>query len=232
MKEFAPDFPHEAEIFVKEVRAGSIIADLIPFVAPFIGDMKTLLILEEFVRRYGARLGTLISRNPSDQPNSKSELQTFADAAEAVANDPNGSATLEVAVFEDGEKKIKAAFRFTTPEARVAQQEIEARRKQLEKSEDADRNRVLMVFTRSDVNDADIGKRSGERVMIEEISDKSLALMYGAALAEKRIKYEIRDSDENVYKKGFVVDVNVRVRNGKPVAYSVTHVHDVIDLPD
>jgi hypothetical protein len=69
-------------------------------------------------------------------------------------------------------------------------------------------------------------------VKIEEISDRSLALVYGSELAEQRIKHEIREADENVYKKGFVVDVNVRSTGGRPVAYAATHVHQVVDLPD
>jgi len=56
--------------------------------------------------------------------------------------------------------------------------------------------------------------------------------MYGSEVAEGRIKHEIREADDNVFKKGFVVDVMVKLRSGKPVAYSVTNVHDVIDLPD
>jgi hypothetical protein len=59
-----------------------------------------------------------------------------------------------------------------------------------------------------------------------------LALIYASELVEERIKHEIREADENVFKKGFVVDVNVRSIGGRPVAYAMTHVHQVIDLPD
>ena len=83
--------------------------------------------------------------------------------------------------------------------------------RELEAPSDADHKRVLMVFTRTDVGDAAIGKRSGERVVIEELSAKPLALMYASELAEQRLKHEIREAEDNVYKKGFVVDVNVRM---------------------
>jgi hypothetical protein len=67
---------------------------------------------------------------------------------------------------------------------------------------------------------------------VEEVSEKWLSLMYGVEIAEARIKHEIRKADENVYKKGFVVNVLVKLRNGEPVAYSVTDVHEVLYLPD
>jgi len=51
-------------------------------------------------------------------------------------------------------------------------------------------------------------------------------------MAERQIKSEIRDADDNIYKKGFIVDANVQMRLGRIVGYAVTNVHQVIDLPD
>jgi hypothetical protein len=77
-----------------------------------------------------------------------------------------------------------------------------------------------------------VGKRSGEPVQIEDISEKELPLIYASDLAEQRIKHEILEVEDNVFKKGFVVDVNVETRGGRPVAYRATNLHQVIDLPD
>src|SRR5690606_38327714 len=108
---------------------------------------------------------------------------------------------------------------------------IESQRKALNQTGNADFERVLMTFRGSDVGDADIGIRSGERVIIEAISDRHLPLIYGSALAEERIKDQMRSTAENIYYKGFVVDVNVQTRNGgRPAAYAVTHVHQIFDL--
>jgi hypothetical protein len=223
-------------MYVREVRAGSIEADLIPWLsvyAPFISDMDKALIIEEFVRRWAGRFQALLGDGTTAPPQTRSELKDWADAVRAVATDPNASQTLEAAVFKDGKKKVEAAFRFNTNDARQALQTVEARQLQLEQqTQHSDRERVLMRFTRSDIGEATLGKRSGERVVIEEISDKPLALIYGSDLAEQRIKHEIRDSYENVFKKGFVVDVNVRSSGGKPVAYAVTNVHQIIELSD
>ena len=88
-----------------------------------------------------------------------------------------------------------------------------------------------MIFIRSDIRDAELGKRSGELVEIAEISEKPRPLIYSSGLAEQQIKSEIT-TDDSVYKKGFVVDVNVEIRGGRVVAYAVTNLHSVIDLPD
>lgn len=133
--------------------------------------------------------------------------------------------------MRDGEKKIKAAFKFTTQEARIAETEIESHKKEIEQRTGADHQRVLMTFVRSDIREASTGKRSGELVVIEAISPKELPIIYASELAEQKIKYEIRDRD-SVYKKGFDVDVNVEFWRGRPCAYRVTSLHKVIDLPD
>ncbi|MGP4752860.1 hypothetical protein [Agrobacterium pusense] len=228
-----PGTTTEPQMFIREVRQGCIEADVITGIAAAIGNMDQIIILEDFVRRWGARFTSLLSgKVPEGEIESTSELKDWADAAKSIASDPVGGHRLEAAYFEDGKREIKASFTFTAPEARTALVNIEDRKRLLTKPDHLPHERVLMVFTRSDINDAAVGKSSGERVMIEEISDRSLALMYGSEVAEGTIKREIREADENVYKKGFVVDVIVKMKSGKAVAYSVITVHSVIDLPD
>lgn len=234
VRETHPGLSGSAQIFVKEVRAGSIEADLFPYIAwavPFLAEADKVMLVEDFVRRWGGRITALIRGVVQEQPASRSELHDFTDAVQAIANDPNGSATLEAAVFEDGKREVRAAFKFTTTDARAARAEIDRRFKELESKSTADHERVLMVFARADTRDARVGKSSGELVKIEELSPKPLALIYASKLAEERIKHETR-SPESIFKKGFVIDVNVRLANGKPAGYAVTHVHQVIDLPD
>ena len=89
-----------------------------------------------------------------------------------------------------------------------------------------------MVFTQTNTKSSPLGKRSGELVTVEKISHRPLPLVYASQMAEDRIKHEITVEPDNVYKKGFVVDLNVDQRAGKPIAYSVMNVHQVIDLPD
>ena len=229
------DFENEdAEIFVKEVRQGSIIADLIPYAIqalPIIAsELDQIYLVVEFVNKWKERLISL-TEGIVPPGSSKSDLKRWMDGVEAIARDPKAKATLEAATFEDGKRQVRAAFTFQSSEAKkiraTASKEIE----RIEKSQNTEFTRVLMVFTRSDVSNAKIGKRSGERVLVQQIYDRSLALTYGSELAEQRIKHEIRESDENIYKKGFIVDVNVQYVGTRPVAYSIIEVREVIDLP-
>lgn len=225
----------EAEIFVKEVRSGSIVADLLPSVAPLLPLVATeaekIWLAVDFVKKWGQRLTDLAEGVIPDGA-SRSDLKRWINSVESIARDPDASSTLEASTFEDGKREVRASFKFNTNEARKIQKVIDAEFERLDEKSDIDHERVLMIFTRSDVGDAPVGKRSGERVLIQEVSEKPLAITYGSELAEQRIKHEIRESDENIYKKGFNVNVKVQRIGTRPVAYSIMHVHDIIELPE
>jgi hypothetical protein len=228
-----PEMSHDANIFIREVRAGSIEADLIPWalqgLSAVVNVIEQIEIVVKFVKTYGSTLSTYLGGSTSPDA-TRSDLKDFMGAVSAIANDPNGRATLQAVAFEDGKKKIKAAISFDTTQARQAQKQIEDQQLMFEK-ESADHRRVLMVFTQSNIKDTAMGKRTGERVKVDDVSSRDMPLIYASDLAEQRIKHEVREADDNVYKKGFVVDVNVQLVNGKPAAYRVTNVHQVIDLP-
>jgi hypothetical protein len=230
-----PDFESEATIYVKEVRSGSIVADLVPVIAttlPLIAaHAEQVWQSVEFVKKWADRIESLASgKVPSSF--GRSDLKTFASAVEAIARDPNASAVLEAATFEDGKRNVRAAFKFSTRDARAVEKTIDAEFIRLDSEKDARYERVFMTFTRSDIKDAPEGKRSGERALIPEILDRDLPIIYASALAEQRVKHEIREADDNIFKKGFVVDVLVVTRNARPMVFKIFEVHDVVDLSD
>lgn len=225
------NLPAEGRIFIKEVRRGSIEADIIPVLGNLIDYMDQVVIVTTFLGMVGATLRKYIngSRNYGA---GKSDIQDYLGTVRAIANDSNGRAVIESATYEQGVLRKRVEFTFTTEEAREAAKHIEYHKQDLDRVASADHPRVLMLFKRSDIGSAEIGKRSGERVIIEAISPKDLPLVYASPLAEERIKHEMRTSDENIYKKGFWVDVNVQTRGGRTIAYAVTEVHSIIDVPD
>lgn len=231
-----PELSDDADIYVREVRPGSIEADLIPWalatLAPLVSTMENILIVDTFVRTYGDRLRAYLSPGGRDPQATSGDLKDFYRQVAAIAKDRNGSVAIESATYEDGRKQVRAAIKFNTTEARKAIEQIEAHQRELEYRANVIHERVLMVFRQSNIKDVEVGKRSGERVVIEAISKKELALIYASELAEKRIKHEIREADDNVYKKGFIVDVSVEMHDNRPVAYRVTNIHQVVDLPD
>jgi hypothetical protein len=202
------------------------------FVPEIISTVEQINAITEFVRTYGQKLKANLKKGGEVPDATRSDLKDFMGSIAAIANDPDGSATIEALVFEDGKRKIKAAAKFKTREATRGIENIEEHRKRLERKDSADFQRVLMIFRQANVKSPTVGKRTGELVTIEAISDRELPLIYASDLAEQRIKHEITEADDNLFKKGFIVDVNVQTKGGRPVAYRVTNLHQVIDIPD
>ena len=229
------DFENEATIYVKEVRSGSIIADLIPIIAPALPIIAThteqIGHAVDFVLKWKERI-TELRDGIIPKGFGRSDLRTFTDATSAIARDPNASVTLEAATYEDGKREVKVSFKFVTADAQSAMKTIDAEYRRLESQLDKPRERVLMIFTRPDVYNAPTDKRSGERVLISEISERDLPLIYASEMAEQRIKHEIREADDNIFKKGFAVDVSVLYKTDRPIAYKITNFHHVIDILD
>jgi len=138
IREHHPDVNSQAQIFVKEVTQGSIVADLIPFLPTMFGvdsvihHIEQVNIVTEFVKLYGGKLGAYLSGG-QDESSSSSDLKEFIGSVAAIANDPDGKAAIEAAYFEDGKKQITAAVRFDTKTATRGLQQIERRRLELER---------------------------------------------------------------------------------------------------
>jgi hypothetical protein len=225
-----PDLKGTAKLYVREVRHGSIIADLVPIVRDIIGLMDDVIIVKGFIDLFKFRLhrwqhGTTVPDITKD------DIKHMSQAIRAVAHDKDGTARIERIHYVGGREHRELEVTFTTSQAREAIKTIEGQKREMEAlPAPVDHERVLMRFTRSDVLDAEIGKRSGELVVIEDVSDRPLPLIYGSDLAEQRIKDETRNPD-SIFYKGFVVDVNVQMAGGRRAAYTVKNVHQVIDLP-
>lgn len=239
MSDEHPELRPGAQMFVTKVRSGSIIFELLPF-APLIlfGNSDTIIhqieavnAVNEFIKFYGEKLRSFLGNGAAKETNN-SDLKDLMGTVAAIAKDPKGKASIESVVFEDGKRKVRAAIRFDTKQANRAVKKIEAQQRKLEKRGHVDHPRVLMIFRQTNVKNPPLGKRTGEWVTIEDISDKELPLIYASELAEQQIKHEITHEEDNVFKKGFVVDVNLQTRGDRPVAYRVTSLHQVIDLPD
>ena len=227
-----PDLKDDTEIFVREVRSGSIIADLVPMAGSLIGTMDQVLIVRQFVDVYGGMLSKYFEKGGRQVDATKSDLKDFYGQVSSIARSKNGMGQIRAVSYRDNNRKIEATIEFNAVSARAASREIERHKSELDKIVRADHERVLMTFKRSDVGDAALGVRSGERVIIEEISDKDFALIYVSEIAESQIKDLMRNTEENIFHKGFVVDVNVTTRGGRPVAYAVTNLHQIIDIGD
>jgi hypothetical protein len=225
------DLSDDAKIFVSQVRQGSIIAELIPIVMPILQAADCALIVDQFVERVGGIVRAYQTPNARPDAYSKSEIKGVMEGIAAIANDPNGRADISSILIEGGETKIRAAITFTTQEARTAIGNMREHIRMIEHHEDLTKTMVLMTFFQSNLKDAELQSRSGEQVVIQSIDPRPRPLVYASEMAKARIKHEVSESEGNIYKKGFYVDVVVDMAGDRIAAYKITNFHEVIDLP-
>lgn len=238
-----PAFKADSEFFVKDVRDGCIVAELVTMIG--LGGMSLLAepavvnaidraqILSKFVGDLRDKIGKYFKPGGRAPTATKSDVVEWAKIVGGTARDPKASARLEAAYYEDGERKIRSMLVFTANEARTAEHELGAHRRELEAKTDDNHSRVLLRFVRPSIEGGKPGKTTGERAIIDKIHLKPLPVVYASDLAEQRIHDEMRLADDNIFRKLFDVDVNVEMSaSEKPRAYRIKHVHTVIDSED
>lgn len=225
-----PDLEGEVKAYVKEVRKGSIEAELIPLAYnTFITVMDHHQIATKFVTDLGKKIGAIRKDGGRLPDATKTELTELTRIASAVANDPNGKATISAIEYKKTEKTVQCSIQFDTAEAVQSLNSIDAQYAELAKATDFDHENKLLTFFQSNRKDSD---KSGEKGVIEDLDPRPLSIVYASDLAKERIKSEMLNGDKNSFKLGFFVDVNVQMKGGRPVAYRIKSVNDVIDLPD
>jgi hypothetical protein len=234
-----PDLKADSEIYIKEVRSGCIEADFVVWVVSggalgtavwAIDVIDKVQIFAAFVESMKARISPYFKKGGRTEDATKGDLSDFYKATQAIANDPHGAASLEAAYYEDGERKVRAAFRFTSEEAQAAEHEIADHRRELEIKTDENQERVLLQFVRPSVEAGKPGKKGGERGVIESIAKRALPILYASTLAEQRMLHEKMQLEGNVFRAMFDVSVNVEMSaKGRPMAYRITAVHTVIE---
>lgn len=235
-----PELKAEAEFFVESVHSGSVVADLVvmaastavvalPNMPQIIDTLDKSQILAKFVEDIRQRISPYFAKGGRDSKATKSDLSDYLKTVKAIAHDPNASANFEAAVFEDGKRDIRVAFKFSSDEAKEAERQITAHRKELEARSDAAESRVLLRFVRPSIEAGKPGRKA-ERGIIEKLHDKPLPILYASELTEQRIRHELMATEGNVFHRLFDVDVNVeRNASDKPVAYRIMALHQVIE---
>ncbi|CAM3316459.1 hypothetical protein [Asticcacaulis taihuensis] len=241
MKEKHPEISGDSSLYVKQVRAGSVIADLIPWmldpshmliasvgaVVAVGGIVSAINSMDEFLERLNNRISPYLKKRGRAPDATKSELTHYEHLLAIPAN--NSGASVKVASMEriTDSETIRVSIEYDTTQAREIQQRLVEHKAELAHLSRADHERVLMQFTETNTTQVKTGKPTGHKVRIGKISQDPRKVFYATDLVKAKIEHEIKEAEDNIYKKVFDVDVNVENLNGRPYAYRITAIHGV-----
>lgn len=216
----------ETRLLVVDIRKGSTIFELVPALPFFVAQAEVVNTAVDFVRNLSAFVDWLRVPGGRLPDPTTQRLKNLNDPVRAVANDSNGRLDV-MARLQSGD--VLQEFVIKRDEARLVMENASAQRKEIEHKSSDVYERVLMRLHQTSLDGVKVDARAAEKGIVERIDSRPHTLIYVSELAGQKIKAEVR---EDAYRKGFVVDLDVETVNGRPRAYRILAVHDVIPLDD
>ncbi len=224
-RHFIERYDPEAEaqdlrLFVKEIRTGSIITELVPYVPfalPLMSAMAQTNTVATFAKHIKSGVDFLLGRGKdASKQLDKTTYQNLSNLVEPVAKD--GGSQLNI-----GTNYGNVYLQVDSVEANAIQNAATRAIADLREPEKGLHEKVLLRWYQAR---ADAASQSGDRGIIESISPAAVKVI----CATDRIKSQMILRDENPFKEVFIVDVMVDTVNGKPALYKVLAVHDRFEL--
>lgn len=218
--------PDEVKLYVKEVRSGSIIQELVPIAIaslPFISHCNTIV---EFANHLGTLKNWFLdNRSVSGWDGDLIEKKTLLNLSallEPVAKDPGSSMSIG-AVTVNGD--INLSISIGSQEASAIQNNVNHALREEKRSIAGEHKSVVMYWSQAR---NDKRAKSGDKVIIESISKSAVKVAFSSDDLKKRMLFDVA----HPFEKAFIVDVWAETISDKPVLYVVHEFHDVLDRDD
>lgn len=213
--------PEEAEakdvkLYIKEVRPGSIIADLIalaPLAIPFIEHTNSIVGFASHAKSF---VDYLLGKGEKPADIEKKDYENYSKIVNPVVKDEGAQFNLSVVVNGN----ITQTFNINHVEANAAQNRIN--RDLLDMKEPIERlQRKVVLYWYQARNDPK--SKAGDKAIIESISQLPIKTVFGF----ENLKHEMLfDSDKNPFKFAYMVDVYVETIQNRPAAYKIIEFHE------
>lgn len=214
----------EAKLYVKEIKSGSVILDLIEIATvgalPFIENINTIVGFAEYIRNgVNYFLGKDDSKNPEF---STKDCADFAQIVNPVAKDKGSQFNMSTTINGN----VTNVLVLDSIQANAFQNIIKSESKQMFLPEPkGDHEKVVMYF---DTTKSNIKAETGNKAIIETIDKKSAKVIFDT----EDLKEQILKGNENPLTTGYVVDVKVETVKDRLAAYKVMKLHESFPLED
>jgi hypothetical protein len=215
--------PGNVRLYIKELRTGSIIAELQSYLDQASFVLKHVDVYAAFLANFDDLTRFFLSLNRTaeerDSRPSRMEANHINQILEPIAKD-NGA---QIFMTIQGDAHIDVANHYDSNTANIIQNQIRRLyRPELPISLDL-RSEPLTLFQMRD----DPRGKAGDRGIIERLSSKPVKLQFMNEEAKRRV-LEV----EYPFRKIFLIDGEVGTADGRPAVYKIYYVRDVIDRDD
>jgi hypothetical protein len=211
--------PGNVKLYVREMRSGSIIADLIP-----LGDQISWIIdHKDLVGAFVGHLNDLaqyfLAGGGVESPPSRQDAERLSQILEPVSKD--NSAQYNIQATDHAKIEIHNHFHVGYVEANAIQNGVRRFLGPAVPAVEIIRDRLLTLEQVKNVASA----KTGDRGIIESVWPRAVKLQFLSETA----KQQVLSLAENPFQRAFLVDVEVHTANGRPALYRIIEVKDIIE---
>lgn len=220
ISESGPCAAEEIKLYIKDIKSGSIITELFaaaPLILPMVQYGNTLF---DFVKNFKAATDYFLGRDSKKPEITTTRLENLNNIFEPIVKDE--SAQFNIQNVFNGE--VKLTINYNSLEANTVQNKIRREREQLKEPTQGIKNQVLMYWYQAR---KDTKSDRGDRAIIEGISHAPVKV-----IMDECIKKDLIGGSDNIFKMGYIVDVEVQTIKGKLAIYKILKVHESIKLDD
>lgn len=209
------DYQPTTELYIKEVRQGSIVVELMAAamtIRPLIWDGGPL---NQWLEQAKAIVEWFLGKQDAPPKEvTKNDLKQWNNILEPVAKDHGSQLNFTVS----GDNNVIAQFFLGSQEANAAQNRIQRELERLDDPDEHIQKRKVMTWYQTKF---DSESHTGDKAIIEAISNKSVKLIF----ENNAVKDEMLKGDKRYpkpwHKLAYLVDVEVQTINGAPKLYNV-----------
>ena len=208
----------EIKLYIKEIRTGSIIADLValaPLALPFAENANTIIGFSTYLKSaYDYLTGKSTDKPILDRQN----YQNLSNFIEPVVKD-NGS---QMNCHTTINGNVQLTINLNSLEANAAQNSAKREIDALAAPVTGVHDKVLLYWYQAR---NDPRSTTGDKAIIESIYPNPVKVIFDSEL----IKMKMLSDPENIFVHAYVVDVSVETIKGKPAIYKIINIHEKIE---
>lgn len=214
----------EATLYVKEIKSGSIILELVELATagmiPFIENTNTIIGFTQFL----SSVVNYFLKNEGDKPElHPSDMREISAIVNPISKDTGSQLNLSNTINGN----VTFNFNIGSTETNALQNVLKSEIEKLKLPEHSDEIYSSELLTWYQARD-DMKSKTGNKGVIENLHPKPLNITFDS----EELKEEMLHSDINFFNTVYVVDVKIQTIQDEPKAFKIMKLHDYFDKND
>jgi hypothetical protein len=211
----------EGKLYVKELRQGSLVADLV-VLAPFaLGAMAATNAGFDFVANLRGLFAWLSAQGPKPDEVDPKAVAAASAIVEPVAKDNGSKITINV------QGDVNAPITVNALQANAVQNGAKRYLDSI-KAPECERYEKVILYWATVQNQNGVTVAAGEKARVDKISDRAVKVVFDS----RELRDEMIHSATNPLHEAFVVDLEVQTVRDKIATYKVLQMHERFRLDD